>query len=36
MMYPSSQRDYIEGDNTLGDVSVSHPNNVETKIKLLE
>ena len=25
MMYPSSQRDYIEGDNTLWDVSVSHP-----------
>lgn len=21
MMYPSSRRDYIEGDNTLGDVS---------------
>lgn len=24
MMYPSSRSDYIEGDNTLGDVSVSH------------
>ena len=24
MIHPSSQRDYIEGDNTLWDVSLSH------------